>query len=67
MREQLLKSNDLLLREMAAIVYNDINVLNLVFEPHPEIAIALIAYENFDGVALVRFTSGLDIDPIYLA
>src|SRR6267143_1966127 len=52
---------------MAAIVDNDVNVRNLMFEPPPEIAVALIAYENLDGAVLVRLTSGLDIDAINLA
>jgi len=52
---------------MTAIVDNDVNVLNLMFEPPPEIAVALIAYENLDTAFLVHLTSGLDIDSINLA
>jgi hypothetical protein len=66
-REQLLKGHDLLLWEMAAIVDNDINGLNLLFKSRPEITVALIANEHSDGFVLVCPTSRLDIDAINLA
>jgi hypothetical protein len=37
-REQLLKSDDLLLRKMAPIIDNDVNKLNFLSERPPEIA-----------------------------
>src|SRR5260221_10890219 len=52
---------------MAPIVDNDVNALNFLFEPPPEIAVALIANKHFDGVALIRLTGRLDIDAINLA
>lgn len=66
-RQKLLKSGDLVLGKVAAVVDDDINSGNLLLEASPELPVALIANEYLYGVAFIIFAGWFNINAEDLA
>ena len=66
-RQHFLKSGNLLLRKMSAVINQNINRTNLISKVTPKGAVCLIAYEDSRLRVFIGFASRLNVDAINMA
>ena len=67
MRQHFLKSGNLLLRKMSAVINQNINRTHLISKVFPKGAVCLIAYEDSGPFVFIGFARGLNVDAINMA